>query len=246
VLSLYYTSTTQQITPMDMIHLDDIDTIPPFIPADWIGAGKKFTSDLPQHILAEKQRQLNIPECYSTHFPPPTVPVAQFIELKLPVQSTEIIMTSTTLWFSKEPARDNIRILLNRPIPPTEFLIDLDALDEHTKLLGLGEISVVDLDFDPLVKMCRRHQTRQATFGIRTRSNKLLDAAPSPDSETSIKMQIVRRMHEVLKEQDEHAIGTGYERAARWGKTEIAGNAANAAANAAAVARRVSDVCHLY
>ena len=117
----------------------------------------------------------------------------------------------------------------------------LKASDERTKPLGLGEISAVDLDFDPLVKMRRRHQTRQATFGIRTRSNKHSDAASSPDSETSIKMQIVRRMHEVLKEQDEHAIGTGYERAARWGKTEIAGNAANIAVNAAAVARRVSD-----
>ena len=59
-------------------------------------------------------------------------------------------------------------------------------------------------------------------------------------------MQIVRRMHEVLKGQDERAIGTGYERAARWGKTEIAGNAANAAVSATAVARRVSYVCHLY
>ena len=121
----------------------------------------------------------------------------------------------------------------------------LQAPDEHTKPLGLGDISVVDLDFDPLVKMRRRHQTRQATLGIRTRSYKLSDPKFSSDSETSIKMQIVRRMHEVLKEQDEHAIGTGYERAARWGKTEVAGNAANAAANAAAVARRVSDILYV-
>lgn len=124
---LYYNSITQKITVMDMVHLDDIDNLPPFTRADWIGTGKTFTFDLPQHVLAEKQRQLNLPESYSTHFPPPTVPVAQFIELKLPIQSTEIIMTSTALWFSKEPARDNIQIIFNRPIPSAEFLTNLDG-----------------------------------------------------------------------------------------------------------------------
>lgn len=119
----------------------------------------------------------------------------------------------------------------------------LQAPDEHTKPLGLGEISAVDLDFDPLVKMRRTHQTRQAAFGVRTRSHNTWDAASGNGSETSIKMRIVRQMHDVLKEQDEHAVGTGYERAARWGnsgKIETAGNAANAAAAAATVARRVS------
>lgn len=122
----------------------------------------------------------------------------------------------------------------------------LRAPDERTKPLGLGEFSVVDLDFDPLVKMRRRHQTRQAALGVRTRSYKpFLDTPSSSESERSVKMKIVRRMHEVLKEQDEHATGTGYERAARWGKTEMAGNTANAAASAAAVARRVSSTHRL-
>ena len=125
---------------MDVINLYDIDTLPPFIRTDWISTGKRFTSNLPQHVLAEKQRLLKIPEHYSTHFPPPTVPVAQFIELNLPVQSTEIIMTSTSLWFSKEPAHDNIRILLNRPIPSTEFLTDLDGAFGQAWLDGAQSI----------------------------------------------------------------------------------------------------------
>jgi hypothetical protein len=121
----------------------------------------------------------------------------------------------------------------------------LQAPDERTKPFGLGEISIVDLDFDPLVKMRQIHQTHQAAFGIRTRLSKPSDAAL--DSDKSIKMQIVRRMHEVLKEEEEHAVGTGYERAARWGsKTEATGNTANAAAAAAAVARRVCDARCLY
>lgn len=115
----------------------------------------------------------------------------------------------------------------------------LQAPDERTKPLGLTEISVIDLDFGPLVKMRRRHQTRQAAYGVRTR---LFKPSDSPDPKTSIKKEIIRRMHDILKDQDEHAVGTGYERAARWGKTEAAGNAANAAAAAAAVARRVSGV----
>jgi hypothetical protein len=112
----------------DLIHLDDIDTLPPFSPSDWIGTGKTFTPALPQQILAKIQRQLAIPENHSTCFPSSTVPVAQFIELKLPFQSTEIITTSAAVWFSKEPASDDIiRILSNRPVPSKEFLADLNG-----------------------------------------------------------------------------------------------------------------------
>ena len=127
---------------MEVVHLDDIDTLPPFNPADWIGTGKQFTPALPQQVFAEKQRQLTIPEANLTHFPSSTLPIAQFIELRLPLQSTEIITTSTTLWFSKEPARDNIQVLLNRPVPSKEFLTTLDYAFGQAWLDGAQ--SVVD------------------------------------------------------------------------------------------------------
>ena len=51
-----------------MEDLDVIDMLPGplFIPADWIGTGKTFTATFPQQVLAEKQRQLVIPDCYET------------------------------------------------------------------------------------------------------------------------------------------------------------------------------------
>ncbi|KAH9983501.1 hypothetical protein BJV77DRAFT_300257 [Russula vinacea] len=129
-----------------MEDLDVIDMLPGplFIPADWIGTGKTFTATLPQQVLAEKQRQLVIPEGYSAHFPSSTLPVTQFIDLELPLQSTEIITTSTTVWFSKETAHNdlNIRILLNRPIPSKEFLADLKSAFGQAWLDGAQ--SVID------------------------------------------------------------------------------------------------------
>lgn len=127
---------------MEVVHLDDVAILPPFVRADWIGTGKQFTSALPQQVLAEKQRQLIIPDSYCTHFPSPTVPVSQFIELNLPMQSTEIITTSTTLWFSKESVRDNIQILMNRPVSSREFLADLN--DAFGQAWLDGAQSVVD------------------------------------------------------------------------------------------------------
>ena len=123
----------------------------------------------------------------------------------------------------------NLRVL-------QEGLPRLQVLDELSKPLGLGEIALDDLDFSPLVEMRRRHQTRQAALGVRTRTSK---STAAEDSELTIKQQIIRRMREVLKEQDEHAVGTGYERSARWGVADGAGNSANAAAAAVTVAKQV-------
>jgi hypothetical protein len=107
---------------MPVVHLDDNNMLSPFISADWIGTGKTFMIVLPQQVLAENQRKLIISKTYFTHFLSLTVSVARFIELKLPFQSTEIIATSTSAWFIKEPAHKCVWILLNRPVPSREFL----------------------------------------------------------------------------------------------------------------------------
>jgi hypothetical protein len=111
----------------------------------------------------------------------------------------------------------------------------LQVPDELSKPLGLGAITIDDLDFTPLVEMRRRHQTRHAALSIRTRISK------ATDTEDSLKQQIIRRMREVLKEQSDRAVGTGCERSVRWGVLDRdAGNSANAAAAAATIAKRVS------
>ncbi|KAJ7504705.1 hypothetical protein B0H11DRAFT_1852265 [Mycena galericulata] len=91
------------------------------------------------------------------------------------------------------------------------------------------------LDLSPLVEQRRRHQTRQAEKCSRTKTSK---TATAPDSEESIRRQILRKFHEILKEDQSRALGSTVERQARWNTgTTVAGNAANAAAAAATLAK---------
>jgi hypothetical protein len=103
-----------------------------------------------------------------------------------------------------------------------------------------------------LINMRRQHQTKQAATGVRTKKFKA-----DSSHETTMRGKIIREFHEMLKEaQDDVAIGTGADRGRRWtdnrapapGGREgivaapeiLAGNAANAALAADAVAKRVS------
>jgi hypothetical protein len=51
---------------MENLDVSDMLPGPLFIPTDWIGTGKTFTATLLQQVLAKKQRQLVIPDCYET------------------------------------------------------------------------------------------------------------------------------------------------------------------------------------
>jgi len=123
--------------------------------------------------------------------------------------------------------------------------------DDATRPLGYGSINHGQLSFDTLVDMRRRHQTKQASQGVRTKLSKPTTENPS------MRANIIREFHNALKEaQDEAAVGTGVERAARWrapapgGREGLidnvrapdlyAGNSANAAVTAAVTARKVS------
>jgi hypothetical protein len=119
-------------------------------------------------------------------------------------------------------------------------LPELQTSDELSKPLGHGGITIDDLDFTPLVDMRRRHQTRQAALGVHTRKSK------STDPDITLKQNIVRSMREVLKEQDDRAVGTGCECSARWGTSDATGNSANAAAAAVTLAKKVWIVSNLF
>ena len=128
--------------------------------------------------------------------------------------------------------------------------------DEDTRPLGRGTMQYEDLDFEMLVNMRRQHQTKQATTGVRTKKFKEVSS-----DETTTRGELIRELHEALKEaQDDVAIGTGANRRDRWTDNRVpapggregiingatapdvqAGNAANAALTAAAVAKKVSD-----
>lgn len=139
----------------------------------------------------------------------------------------------------------------------TDGLPALNLPDEPAKPLGRGVVSFADLDFKALVDMRCSHQTHQAATGVRTRqSQDSADSHRDGKKTVTLKRQIIRQFHEALKEsQDDKAIGTGYERSARWRAPARGGrdgqidgttidalhscNATNAAVTASALAKQV-------
>jgi hypothetical protein len=92
--------------------------------------------------------------------------------------------------------------------------LPMPDIEEVSKPFGFGENepSHRRLDFQSLVDMRRWHQTLQAAHSVRTKS----EHGTVNKGELSIRQQLIRRFHEVLKEQQDHAISTGCERAAHW------------------------------
>ncbi|KAJ7814952.1 hypothetical protein B0H14DRAFT_2603776 [Mycena olivaceomarginata] len=82
------------------------------------------------------------------------------------------------------------------------------------------------------------HQTKQAEKCTRTKTTRSI-----PETELSMRRQILRKFHEILKESEQaRAPGTAVERQARWniGSTSTTGNAANAAVVASATATKAA------
>jgi hypothetical protein len=99
------------------------------------------------------------------------------------------------------------------------------------------------LDFKALVCQRKQHQTRQAAKSARVKYSESKDESSTAPVE-STRRQILRKYHELLKEDQSKAVGTAVERQARWSTDpkHKAGNAANAAAVASAVATKVSPI----
>jgi len=79
-----------------------------------------------------------------------------------------------------------------------------------------------------------RHQTRQATLGVQTQ------ALNTENLELSLKQHLIHHMHDMLKQQNDQAVGTGAEHSVQWGTLSTPGNSANAAAVAVVMAKQVS------
>lgn len=101
--------------------------VPPFKASNWINVGKKYPKkNTPYEVLWAKEELLEIPTTARQRLPPPTLPVADFIQVKLPQQSAEIIMSKTKFWFSCDEPSTNPVTLTTRPIPPESFLEKLE------------------------------------------------------------------------------------------------------------------------
>ncbi|KAF4618011.1 hypothetical protein D9613_012841 [Agrocybe pediades] len=95
------------------------------------------------------------------------------------------------------------------PIPTLRLL---QLPDDVSKPFGSGSLQHGDLGFDMLVKNRRRHQTKQAATGVRTRKTE-----PQNSKSDELLGSIVQQFHRALREaQDDQALGTGKLRNERW------------------------------
>lgn len=130
------------------------------------------------------------------------------------------------------------------------FLRELPPLvlpDEASRPQGHGNFDSNSLDLGSLVRMRYQHQTEHAAKAVRT---KIANSTADVDSdiqdgkhaEASVKQQLIREFHAIIREQQGQGLTTGLERGTRWGLSTppAAGNAANAAAAASRVAKTVS------
>ncbi|KAJ7488492.1 hypothetical protein B0H11DRAFT_2406543, partial [Mycena galericulata] len=125
-------------------------------------------------------------------------------------------------------------------VATTRALPSVQIPSEVSKPFGRGaNADFANLDFKALINQRKQHQTRQAATCARIKQ-----ADPSGDSpvasEESLRRQILRKFHEILKEDQSRAVGTGVVRKARWetAPKTTAGNAANAAAAASTLANK--------
>ncbi|KAG6818744.1 hypothetical protein H0H93_002181 [Arthromyces matolae] len=123
----------------------DLSNIPPFDARKWIDTGKLY-SDIPFEVQWAKTKAYRVPDAYHYHFPSYNITVKDFIQLKLPKRSAEIITTKPRIWFSHDLPCTDISVLIARPLPPREFL-DTLLKDAGQEWLN-GAQSIVDPRFN--------------------------------------------------------------------------------------------------
>lgn len=107
---------------------EDLDALPAFNEPDWITVGKRYAGDLPLQVHYAKRDLLALPVSQLVHFPAPELPVCKFLQVKLPIQSSEIIITKPEHYFSKALPDTPVECLLQRSIPSKEFIQKLEAV----------------------------------------------------------------------------------------------------------------------
>jgi len=136
-------------------------------------------------------------------------------------------------------------------MPPQ--LVPLQVPDNVSKPFGQGTLRIDSLDLGALVKMRFQHQTRHAAHAIRTQGSRSATEIEETQcqKDESIRRQLIKQFHAVIKEQQAQGVGTGAEHVARWrpGNTNneggnsdatlVAGNAGNAAVVATQTAKKV-------
>jgi hypothetical protein len=118
------------MTTQNPINLDTLDDPPlqEWDEREWIGTGKKYpiSGKVPAFIEAARSRALAVPSAFSSSIPSSKISITDLLKAKLPVQSSALIMHTTTGAFSKEEPNEDLTCLKTCPIPLKEWLEKLD------------------------------------------------------------------------------------------------------------------------
>ncbi len=126
-------------------------------------------------------------------------------------------------------------------------LADVAVPSVPSKPLGQGSLATNEISFTDLINYRRLHQTQHALKATRVqlRENTDEDLEHLPTPPQSLRLQLTREFHAILREDQLRGVTTGLGRAKRIqgsaDSTPTVGNAANAVLAADAVTRKVCD-----
>ena len=118
-------------------------------------------------------------------------------------------------------------------------VVSVQVQDELSRPVGFGNVKHGDYDFQMLINMRRKHQTKQAAAGVRTQN-----VTSIADKTAGIRHSVIRELHAALKEGQDCEVGptAGVDRQTRWDCLP-SGNTANAAVVAANASKQVCLFC---
>jgi hypothetical protein len=118
---------------------------------EWIAQGKKYR-DVPLYVCRAFLETQRLPEDVCTRFPHPDMPVSQFVNHVLPIQSAEAVPTDVDQWFNAQPPEVDMAVLFSSSIPPKGCLVALKNGIGQAWFDGLQSIRAVSpgLDIGPL------------------------------------------------------------------------------------------------
>ncbi|KAJ7909891.1 hypothetical protein B0H13DRAFT_1616161 [Mycena leptocephala] len=248
------------LAPSQLLRADDLEERKLPSIAAWYGHVKDSDADSDTGSISEAQQLQDLMEKAEDDTVSRTRAEAQ--ELLTLTSASLALSADDMMKIHSLPDADEIPEILDEivaeeqtAIPAAVNNLPAVSISEATKPLGEGSATPEHLNFDYLVELRRRHQTIQAARGVRTRV--INSANPDVAKELSLRQQLIRKFHLALKEESEQdqAIGTGLVRSSRWRSsapggrggnipgtkpdTLPAGNSANAAVTATALAKKV-------
>ena len=121
----------------------ELDDDVPFTESDWIGQGKNY-ANVPAFVHWKKDNEMEIPQNFlqNARLPEAKLSVKEFVTLKLPQISSEIISNKVTGWFSEDPPSTSNMQTLQRSIPSPTFITQLEEAVGQAWLDGAK--SVID------------------------------------------------------------------------------------------------------